>query len=851
MASSRGAAIAVAAAMVGLASATPSAAVAVDLILGSDIGDHWSARFQAWIVQAGGAVTIPADGKCGQGVLCIALGESPASGAVINASVLGPLGSEAYALYDGPSANGRLLAALGNEGNKGRTNDTIANIGSVYGSFAVLEQLGFGFVHAFQPVIPSNLNFPSSIRPSAGTVSTSIPNWAIRSWHYHTEHPLELTDFFQGFDATCTGVNASAPVPAGCTLHDSWESMFGDFLLLVDWLVANGQNRLEFIPLYQPEWGPVGNSSSRLARFRNITATLHTAGLLAVVDVPVAERQQNAWYMTSAQGTPAQNHAEIAASVTRWAGLGFDVLASESGFSEFTHPACDVMLDLLNFTADYAWEAHGMPMFVKAHCSTGQTCPDYPDPRTGEPINFNFLPALGSPRLNVMPHTVQVYAVDDPASNSYGNDNFTYMFDFATWLAQRATAAAQGREVVYHGESAYWVNYDIDVGLALGPLYGERRLYDLRYLAQQQAAHPGAMTALTGSNVFASGSCWSYWLGNALTARAAWNPQLAAASQQDAFSAALEPVGAALFYGSSGSQGSVAALRAVLWQAVTEQRAVLIQGAVSGVPAPPAGPNGTTERNGMAYLIGSDTWSTVETLVEGHTTQPDRVFLTEIQPNSTADGAPGYLDVLRPLLGGMETVTASHAAALLSLRPLVRPEALTLFDDLQAAFNLTALRAAQVAAVYEAASPTSDNATRAAALLRARGILNESAVVVAAQAARYGINAERITAWRGTPTSYGYGFIWTVKSLFYMWRDYGVASAIAALADGGALDLRRLSPCYQNINDPVEVGFGDGTLEALVEWAHREAEKTGINWVEALADCLAAPAQEPVFPRDL
>jgi hypothetical protein len=32
----------------------------------------------------------------------------------------------------------------------------------------------------------------------------------------------------------------------------------------------------------------------------------------------------------------------------------------------------------------------------------------YPDPRTGDPINFNFLPTYADPGLGVMPHTVQV-----------------------------------------------------------------------------------------------------------------------------------------------------------------------------------------------------------------------------------------------------------------------------------------------------------------------------------------------------------------------------------------------------------------------------------------------------------
>jgi hypothetical protein len=47
----------------------------------------------------------------------------------------------------------------------------------------------------------------------------------------------------------------------------------------------------------------------------------------------------------------------------------------------------------------------------QVHCSTGQKCDNILDPRTGEPINFNFLPTYAHPGMGVFPHTVQVYFV--------------------------------------------------------------------------------------------------------------------------------------------------------------------------------------------------------------------------------------------------------------------------------------------------------------------------------------------------------------------------------------------------------------------------------------------------------
>lgn len=120
-------------------------------------------------------------------------------------------------------------------------------------------------------------------------------------------------------------------------------------------------------------------------------------------------------------------------------------------------------------------------------------------------------------RLGVLPHTVQMYTFDDPAP-TYGQTNFTNMFKFAT-------VEAPLRYTLYHGETAYWVNYDIDMPLFL-PYYAYGRLYDLRKL---RAAEIRQGIHFMGQFNFESGWEWAYWLQNTITARAAWdsrNPQL-------------------------------------------------------------------------------------------------------------------------------------------------------------------------------------------------------------------------------------------------------------------------------------------------------------------------------------
>jgi len=112
-------------------------------------------------------------------------------------------------------------------------------------------------------------------------------------------------------------------------------------------------------------------------------------------------------------------------------GCGLDFLATENGFSEFTHPDCNQMLRWINMTTVYTKKLgkvhflHAMPdttavrthlrpnagylsnqqeAFIKCHCSAGQVCNDYKDPFTGKPINFNFLPYYANTELGIYPH---------------------------------------------------------------------------------------------------------------------------------------------------------------------------------------------------------------------------------------------------------------------------------------------------------------------------------------------------------------------------------------------------------------------------------------------------------------
>ena len=277
--------------------------------------------------------------------------------------------------------------------------------------------------------------------------------------------------------------------------------------------------RVEWLSLYAKDWAWYGFSEERQARFRNLTDLCHDYATHAGVDAAIAEEQQHA--MTLVDPDDLANATAGVAMIEKrmqWlAQCGFDFISTENGLSEFTHPNDKLMLLWINATAKAA-QTNNMGSFIKCHISSGQYCKDYVDPDTGLPLNFNYLPIISDEHMGIMPHTVQYYSYKDPA-NTYGNANFTSMFDFMF------RQLGKPREVVYHPETAYWVNFDADVPLFL-PLYALGRVTDLRAIKREEDARSsskGAAVRIDGHMDFDSGWEWGYWVHDVATADMFWD----------------------------------------------------------------------------------------------------------------------------------------------------------------------------------------------------------------------------------------------------------------------------------------------------------------------------------------
>lgn len=116
----------------------------------------------------------------------------------------------------------------------------------------------------------------------------------------------------------------------------------------------------------------------------------------------------------------------------------------------------------------------------------------------------------------------------------------------------------------------------------------------------------------------------------------------------------------------------------------------------------------------------------------------------------------------------------------------------------------------------------------------ARAALDEALALAARREARYRVDPDRIAAWRENPTACEFAYLWTVRALFYWWRD-----------DAKAV-LQPLIPCDLNIINPADIALGEAGTTDLVQ-VLRDLGKR-LPWIGSLAECPAETPAEPALP---
>jgi hypothetical protein len=178
---------------------------------------------------------------------------------------------------------------------------------------------------------------------------------------------------------------------------------------------------------------------------------------------------------------------------------------------------------------------------------------------------------------------------------------------------------------------------------------------------------------------------------------------------------------------------------------------------------------------------------------------------------------------------------------------------LNVFEEIDDGIRMLALRSKHVRLLYESRdvlTKAADANTRQLLLYEARDVINNATIIVRQREKHYRVPWQRIASWRENPTVYRFGYLWAVHSLYYWWRDQG-------LAEGGPLASPlqsdySLNPCYLNRMDvsEVAVGWGKYTMELLRNMINRYSPFSSGYPVDIL-NCFVPPTREFVFPNDL
>ncbi|MEM6289941.1 MAG: hypothetical protein AAGA54_01710 [Myxococcota bacterium] len=626
-----------------------------------------------------------------------------------------------------------------------------------YALYEALRRLGVRFFHPEEEFVPAHAIAdlrPLALRPTALHKDglDYLPDYAWRSWSFHSSHPLEHLESFSDGDV---------PIDEARNVNA--------------WVVKNRGNR------FRGAGRGVASDDAKQRRRDEMEAMRVEMGFPRGTGITLHNEQQGA----SAEIDPSRDEPiqeQIEALVARkleefpdarYFGIHF-------GPTEFTTTPDEQTVQWINWAGGKALELRpDIEVLINVHITGTQPAPNFDDqgcpPGTNDEGRSDYydLAFHTDPRLGTSVHTVMFYPVEGQA-RVYNQQTFAHK------LCLMQKASAEGRPLTWFPEGSWWLSFDNSIPVYL-PLYLWTRERD-SVLMKDMLESRGRGT-LRGFRMFNSGHEWGYWQQDYGVGLWAWNADVPMeAVLGEMFDPLCEP---------SALEGCDARTEAtiVMEELMDHQREFFLEradweGRVGGL---------------YTYFAGEDQADEIAA-ASGFEFRPVKV------PFDTVSGWGEEL--LEPfeasdVVALEEAATLNHAWAdrLDALVPTVPEPGLPWLEEVIDGVRINALRADQTAALYRAAieyrrggiAGLDDPAAAAQSHLDAAAdALAEAEAVVRKREAAYRYPAEQVYGGGITPetsvpngTTYGYR-VHTKTHLLTYWHNR--QDQVATILAGGSLD---------------------------------------------------------------
>ncbi len=620
-----------------------------------------------------------------------------------------------------------------------------------YSVYEVLRRLGVRFFHPEEEFVPErSLNDlrTLALRPTAlhREGVDYVPDFAWRSWSFHSSHPLEHLESFSDGDV---------PIDEARNVNR--------------WIVKNFGNRFRGLGR------GVSSEESRARRGAELERLRTEMGFPRGTGITLHNEQQGASAeIDPSRPVPVQQQIEelvesklAAVPDAQWFGIHF-------GPTEFTTTPDEETVQWINWAGTKALELRpDIDVQINVHITGSQPTPNFDD--QGCPVGTN-PDGLGDyydlafhtdPRLGVSVHTVMFYPLQGDA-RVYNQRSFAHK------LCLMERASAQGRPMQWFPEGSWWLSFDNSVPVYL-PLYIDTRKQDIELT--EHLLESRGRGSLRSHRMFNSGHEWGYWQQDYAVGLWGWNVD---AAMVDVLGEMFDPLCSFDAWGGCSARTDAIV---ILEELMEHQRELFLerkdwQGRPGGV---------------FTYFAGEDQGDEIAA-ASGFEFRPVRVpFSTVRRWDEEA------LRTFEADLDALDESAALHHEWADRLEALDVPTSgQSWLHEVVDGVRINALRAEHAASLYRAvvehrrAELEERPAAATEAFERAEAALVDAELVIGRREAAYRYPAEQVYGGGLTPdtsvpngTTYGYR-VHTKTHLLTYWHNR--QDQVAVLLGGGSLD---------------------------------------------------------------